>query len=150
MVRALTSIFCAALSTCAALVTSLATAAWCAEPNWVLLDENDDSRFYYDQGGAQNPTEGVVQVRTRVVYTESGKADALKILEASGKFKDLYETRYLHELNCEEQESRLLEVRHLDKQGVTLKTADLSSAAEWEGVPPFARMGVVLDKVCKR
>jgi hypothetical protein len=146
----MTIFFCATLLACAALVTSLATEAWCAEPNWVLLDENADSRFYYDQRGAQNPNEGVVQVRTRVIYTESGKADALKILEASGKFKNLYETRYLHELNCEEQESRLLEVRHLDKEGVTLKTADLSSVAEWEAIPPFARMGVVLEKACKR
>ena len=131
-----------------ALCALWATSAWCAGPDWVVLDENQDSRFYYDQSGAK-PGEGTVQVRTRVVYTEEGKADALKILEGGDKnFSALFESRYIHELNCKKEQSRLLEARHLDDQGVTLKSTDLASSTEWEEIPPYSRMGLVLEKVC--
>jgi hypothetical protein len=130
------------------LSATLATSGWCAGPDWVLLDENLDSRFYYDKGGAQKVTNGTVQVSTRVVYTDKGKADALKILEDGGKFEGLFESLYLHDLDCKKEQSRLLEVRHLDQEGVTIKSSDLASATEWEEIPPYARMGLVLEKVC--
>jgi hypothetical protein len=137
----------AALAT-AALVTTLATPVWCAGPEWVLLDENPDSRFYYDKSAALKPHEGIVRIKTRVVYTEEGKADALKILNASNKLSGLFESRYQHDLDCKKQESRLLEVSHLDEGGVTLKSTDLATSTEWEEIPPDARMGLVLEKVC--
>jgi len=148
MLRSLTLCFCGAVLACAALTAAPAATAWCAGPDWVLLDENKDSRFFYDRTGVTEPSGGVVQVNTRVVYTAEGKADALKILSATKNFNRLYETRYRHDLNCEKEESRLLEARHLDKDGVTLKSTDLASATEWEEIPPYARMGMVLEKVC--
>lgn len=147
MLRSLNLLFRGALLT-SALCALWATSAWCAGPDWVVLDENTDSRFYYDQSGAKAPDGGTVQVRTRVVYTDEGKADALKILEGSKKFTSLFESHYLHELNCGKEQSRLLEARHLDDKGVTLKLTDLASSTEWEEIPPYSRMGLVLEKVC--
>ena len=131
-----------------ATITTLVLSAWCAGPDWVLLDESRDSRFYYDQGGTSSPGKGMVQVSTRVVYTEEGKAEALKILATAKNFGKLFESRYLHDLDCRNQKSRLLKVTHLDKDGVTIKSTELASLTEWEEIPPDARMGQVAEKVC--
>ena len=148
MLRTLIIFFCAAVMAGSAMLASLATTAWCAGPDWVLLDENQDSRFYYDQSGAKAPREGIVQVRTRVVYTDAGKEAAQKILGGLEKIDSLFESRYLHDLDCRKEQSRLLEASHLDEEGVTLKSTDLASATEWEEIPPDARMELVLGKVC--
>jgi hypothetical protein len=146
--RTLALFICSALLASSALFVPLASPAWGAGPDWLLLDENQDSRFYYDQSGAKKPSEGVVQVRTRVVYTDEGKADALRILQGDKKLDNLFETRYLHELDCKKEQSRVREARHLDGEGVTLKLIDLSSVNEWEEIPPDARMALVQEKVC--
>ena len=124
--------------------------AFCAGPGWVLLEESNDSSFFYDENSTSNPKEGIVRVTTRVVYTELGKADALKILAAAKNMEKLHESRYTHDLNCAEEESRLLEAAHLDREGTTLRLTDLAQATEWEGIPPEARMALVAEKVCSR
>jgi hypothetical protein len=153
MLRSWVSFVCGILLASSALIAITAAPGRCAEPGeWVLLDENQDSRFYYDKSAsaATQPKEGIVRIRTRVVYTDEGKADAVKILEDAKKFGALFESRYLHELDCKKEKSRLLEVSHLDKNGVTLKTTDLASATEWEEIPPEVRMGLVMEKVCNQ
>ncbi|GFO70741.1 hypothetical protein GMLC_43200 [Geomonas limicola] len=122
-------------------------AAWAAAPDWVLLDENQDSRFYYDQSGPK-PHEGMTQVRTRVVYSDEGKADAVKILGNQKKYQALFESHYQHQVDCTEGRSRLLEATHLDEQGAVLNRSDLSGVTSWEQVPAGERMSLVLEKVC--
>ena len=146
--RSLTAIVCGAVFVSFAMIATLAPSGWCAGPDWVLLDENADSRFYYDKSGTKKPNEGIIRVRTRVVYTKEGKAEALKILSTSKKFDKLFESRYFHDLDCKKEKSRLLEATHLDKEGITLKTTDLASSTEWEDIPPDTRISLVTEKVC--
>jgi hypothetical protein len=131
-----------------AIGATLAPSAFCAGPEWVLLDENADSGFYFDKSGTSKQKDGIVRVKTRVVYTEAGRADAVKMMAADKRLTKLYESRYLHDLNCSEKESRLLEATHLDKEGVTLKSTDLSSSTEFEGIPPETRIESVYMRVC--
>jgi len=132
----------------AAWLTALVTATgWCANPDWVLLDENQDSRFYYDQSGPK-PHEGTVKVRTRVVYSEEGKSEAARILGGAKKYQSLFESRYQHEVDCKEGRARLLEASHLDQGGTVLNLSDLSAVTTWEQVPAGERLALVLDKVC--
>ena len=63
-------------------VLSMAGAAWCAGPEWKRLDQNEDSLFYYDSSGPKRQGDATFKVRTRVVYTDTGKADAVKIMAA--------------------------------------------------------------------
>ena len=146
--RKWTTYFCGALMAAVLIIPNLAAPARAAEPDWVLLDDNLDSHFYYDQGGAKKPVDGVVQVRTRVVYTPEGKADALKILGGPKIFEPLYESRYVHDLDCVKEQTKLLEASHLDKDGIILKSSNLAAVTQWEEIPPFARMGLVLEKAC--
>lgn len=140
---------CSFVFTLLAMHATVAPPAFCAAPGWVLLDENRDSSFYYDQSGTTAPKEGIVRVKTRVVYTTQGKADALKILATAKDLAKLRQSRYIHDLNCAERESRLLEATHLDKEGAVLKSTDLAPFTEWETVPPEARLALVADKVCR-
>lgn len=146
--RSLTVLACGFAFILLALSATLAPSAFCAGPEWVLVDESTDSSFFYDKNGTSKPKEGLVRVKTRVVYTEKGKAEALKMLGTVKNLEKLYESRYLHDLNCDERESRLLEASHLDKAGASLKSTDLSPLTEWEVIVPETRMSLVFIQVC--
>lgn len=130
--------------------TALAPAAFCAGPEWVELDDNMESTFFYDRNATTRPSEGVVRVVTKVVYSEEGKAEAIKVLAKNKGISKLEESQYLHDLNCGEKESRLLKATHLAKDGTVLKSTDLSAVTEWEAIPPEARMWYVLQDACVR
>ena len=141
-------------SACAVLLLLLmigaanAPSAFCASQKWVMLAENAESTFFYDKSGTTS-RDGMVQVKTRVVYTAEGKAEAIRMLPSLKHPKKLYESRYVYELNCAERKSRLLKVSHLDKKGLALKSTDLSAVTGWEPIPPEARMDLVLEEACE-
>lgn len=128
-------------------MATVAPSALCAGAEWVQLDDNEDSRFFYDKAGTTR-NQGVVRVETRVVYTEAGKADALSTLSKTKELARLHESRYEYDLNCGKRESRLLHVTHLDKEGNVLRESDLSPVTQWEPVPQGIRMTLVLDSAC--
>ena len=134
------------------LVLSAVTAlpVFAAENDWVLLDENQGSNFFLDKGATTVPKAGVLRVRTRVVYTAEGKAEALRTLASPKNLEGLYESRYVYDLDCGEKESRLLQVSHLDRGGKVLKATDLSKYTEWEPIPPEARMALVSIIACRK
>lgn len=147
--RSITTFLCSLAFMFVTFSATLAASAVAAGPEWVQLDENADSSFYYDKAGKSRPKEGIVRVETRVVYSEQGKADALKTLSTSKDLAKLHESRYLYELNCGERESRLLNAAHLAKGGKVLRSTDLSSFTEWETIPPEVRMILVLQEACQ-
>lgn len=128
----------------------LAASAFAATPDWFLLDENEDSSFFYDRSGGTALREGVIQVRTRVVYSDRGRKDALEVLKELPDSAPLHETLYSYEINCAEREGHLLAATHLDKRGGTLRSTDLSAVTQWENLPPDSRMGLVLGQACTR
>jgi hypothetical protein len=146
--RSLTILAGSFVFTLLAINATLAPSAFCAGPDWVLIDEGKDSSFFFDKSGTSKPEVGIVRVKTRVIYTEQGKADAQKILSTAKYLATLYESRYIHDLNCIERESHLLEATHLDKDGATLKSTKLGGVTEWEGIPPETPMSMVFEKVC--
>ena len=116
--------------------------------NWILIDQNNDSGFFYDRDSKSVPTVGVVRVTTRVIYTDQGKVEALKTLGTVQESEELYETRYIYDIDCEEREARLLASTHLDKSGGILKSTDLGIFTEWEYLLPQTRMALVAQEAC--
>lgn len=133
------------LTMCAA---TFAPSAFCAGPDWMELDDNMESTFFYDRKGTTKPKEGFVRVVTRVLYSEEGKAEALKVLSKYKGMDKLHESRYVHDLDCGEQESRLLSATHLSQDGTALRSTDLSSVTEPEAIPPETRMWYVMQEAC--
>jgi hypothetical protein len=115
---------------------------------WVQLDENKESSFSYDKSSVTRSKDDIVTVTTRVVYTEKGREAAIGILEATGPLTKLTETRYTHDIDCGENESRLLKVVHLDKAGTALKTTDLSRVTHWDEIPAGSRIDKVQEIIC--
>lgn len=129
---------------------SLPHAAICAEADWILLDENKESSFFYDKNGSTRVREGLVRVRTRVVYTELGKKEAIKVLKELPEPARLYESRYIHEIDCIEQEGQLLAATHFDKKGAILRSTDLAPVTVMEYLSPGTRMAVIANEACGR
>lgn len=130
--------------------TLLSGAAYCAPADWLLLDENRESSFFFDRNSVSPVREGVVRVRTRVVYSDQGRKEALKVLKGLPGDAPLYETLYSYEINCPEREGHLLASSHFDKEGAALKSSDLSAFTQWEYLPPDTRMGMLLPQACPR
>lgn len=124
--------------------------ALAADPDWVLVDENQDSAFFYDRNGTTPARDNMIQVRTRVVYTEQGKKEALKVLRGLPEPSRLYESRYMYRIDCAEAEGRLLSVTHFDKKGAILRSSDLGETTAPEYLPPGSRMAVVAEATCGR
>lgn len=119
-----------------------------ATPEWIVLDENRDSYFSYDKAGVTERRKGIRQITARVVYTPEGRADALTILQPAKEYERLSESRYVYDLDCKGRKSKLLGVTHLDADGATIKTFDISAVTEWEDVPPAARLELINELVC--
>jgi len=135
-------LFCAAQA-------GLAPPAFGVPKEWVLIDENDNSTFYYDQGATVSPKRGVLRVLARVIYTKRGKTEALKTLARAKGLEKLYQSNYLYDVDCDEMQSKLLEVTHQDKGGATLQTTNLTLFTEWEEVSPDTRLGLTADLACR-
>lgn len=148
MPKAITGVICGVLWALILLVAAGPGGAWGAEPEWVLVDENPESYFYYDKSGVSRPREGIVRVTTRVVYTPEGKADTLELLKPAKGYEQLFETRFLFDLDCKERKSHLLRVTHLDGAGAQLKAFELAEATDWEAIPTAARIELVAESEC--
>lgn len=133
-----------------ATVVAFPTSALCVDPDWALLDENQESGFFYDRNGTSRVREGMIRVRTRIIYTESGKKEALKVLKGLPEPARLFESRYMYEIDCAEKEGRLVAATHFDKNGSILKSTDLESVTFPEYLPPDTRMGIVANEACSR
>ena len=125
-------------------------AAYAATPDWFLIDENPESKFFYDRNGITQVREGVIRVRARVVYSEAGRKKALEVLKELPPSAPLYESLYSYEINCPEQEGHLLAAGHYDDKGSLLRSSDLSAGTRWEYLEPGARLAVVAGEACRR
>lgn len=119
-----------------------------AGPEWVLVDKNPVSSFSYDKSGITKPREGIIRVTTRVIYTEKGKAETLAVLKPATGYENLYESRFVFDIDCKGGKDKLLRVTHLDRAGAELKMFDLGDKTEWEDIPPDARISVVAETEC--
>jgi hypothetical protein len=131
-------------------LSALLTPHLAAAAEWALIDENDDSSFYYDKAAVAKHDAGKVRVTARAVYTKEGKADALKVLAHYKNMEKLSESRYSYDLDCVEQRSHLLDVKHLNERGEILKSTDLGGVTQWEEILPETRIAYVFDEVCPR
>lgn len=140
----------ACLASLFATSVTFVTPAFGADPDWIKIDENQESSFFYDRNGTTRTSDTVRQVRTRVVYTDQGKAEALKVLKELPEPAKLYETRYMYEVNCLEKEGHLLGSTHFDKGGAIMKSSDLAAFTQWEYLAPGTRMALVTNQACSQ
>jgi hypothetical protein len=149
--KSLLQVACIAILGLVMLSTANSGAAYGAEPDWVLVDDNTNhSAFYYDKAGINKLGKGIFRVTARVVYAPQGKAEALDLLKHAKGFETLAESRYVYNMDCKQSKSQLLNVTHLDSSNAQIKFSDLSGVTEWEDIPPAARLELITDEVCAK
>ena len=119
-----------------------------ARPDWFMVDQNYESAFFYDRAGVVRGEKGVMQVTTRILYTDLGKAETQKV-ESLKQLENLFETRFITEVSCGEHKSRLQRVTHLDDGGKPIKVFDLAGKTDWEEIPPGSRLDKVAETECR-
>lgn len=115
---------------------------------WIKLDENPETYFYFDKGEVAKLPGDIVRITARVVYTAKGKEDALTVLEPAKLFENLAESRYIYNLDCNLRKSKLQSVTHLSDDGSMIKTVDLSTVTEWEEITPNERLELIRASAC--
>ncbi|WP_298432686.1 surface-adhesin E family protein [Geobacter sp.] len=131
-------------------VASFNAAATAAGDPWVLLDEDPMlSNYFYDRTSVKKGDDDLVTVRTKAVYTEEGKSDALDTIGHPKGFEDLSSTVFLYDINCSGDMSRLEKVTHFDSKGGTIKSYDLAGKTGWEPIEADTRMSLLRDAVCR-
>ncbi len=123
--------------------------SWGAEADWEFVDANPaHSDFYYDKSSISRGPDGIISVWTKVVYTDEGKADTLKILKNAKAYEKLALTQFLYDIDCKGAKSRLKQIVHYDDKGNRIKEFNLAEKTEWEEIPPYSRLESVTDEIC--
>ncbi|AJE04921.1 hypothetical protein GPICK_12470 [Geobacter pickeringii] len=131
------------------LICFSAGAASAAEGAWVLVDEDPMlSNYYYDETSVAEVDGDLVAVRTKAVYTEDGRDDALDTIGHPRGFEDLSSTAFLYIIDCPGNMSRLEKITHYDSKGRAIKSYDLSGRTDWEPIDSETRMSLLHDAVC--
>jgi hypothetical protein len=116
--------------------------------NWALVDQEEgQSDFYYDKG-AVTRTDGLLNIRAKVVYGPEGKAEALELLGNAKLYGSLAATQYRYDINCATGQSRLAGVSHRDGADKVLREFDLTGKTSWEEIPVGSRLEMVSEAEC--
>lgn len=130
-------------------IMAVATSSLAAESSWEIIDDNPAASTYsYDPASVAETEEGLVTVRTRVVYTDEGKADALDTIGNPVDFKDLTSTDFLYTINCPDGMSRLEKVIHRNGNGEIIKEYSLAGKTPWTEIEGETRMSLLREAVC--
>jgi hypothetical protein len=121
-----------------------------AEPQWIQVDENASSTFYYDKANIDKLGKGIFRVTARVVYTPEGREETLDVLKHAKEYETLVESRFVYDLDCRQSKSLLKRVSHHDKESKTLKSFDLTGVTAWEEIRPAERLELITDEECAK
>ena len=113
--------------------------------DWKPYAADNNGFSYYDSGSITRPSETIVRVWTKYVFTEGGRAGMVAKLGA--KYRDVDRGLYYSELNCADKTFRLLSTTIYSKEGAVIFSD--SSVKEWKPIPPDSRGEVLYDMVCK-
>jgi hypothetical protein len=113
--------------------------------DWKLYSNNENFIGYYDAQSITSPSQNIVRVWTRLVYTEKG------VLGMVGKFGKGYENlnylKNLNEINCLEKKFRILSVFYCYNKESVINSIRFPS--EWVFVVPESIMENLYKEVCK-
>jgi hypothetical protein len=123
--------------------------------NWVYFSEPDDrtSKEYYDADNITVTPDNTVRVRSRRVYSDSGRAMMLMERQKAGMppggYENLDALLALNELSCRRKEYRIISVETYERGGRLLDSVTFEDR-KWKPVPPETSIGTLFKQVCNR
>jgi hypothetical protein len=115
--------------------------------DWKYYGESNDGKLFYNAESVTRPSEDIVRVWKKLVYSEKGKIDTA---DKFGKkeFEKLSETLILDEFHCGHNEHRLLSLSFNSKDGKVLYSANNSSGV-WGFMFPGDKNEALYKILCK-
>jgi hypothetical protein len=118
--------------------------AWGAD--WKAYAGTDDGIFYYDAENVIHPSNNIIRVWHKVVFSEKGIQGAVRTF---GKdYENLDYSISLREINCVEKKVRSLSVTYFSKGGAVLDSAG-DYGADWHSIDPMAIIEGLYQRVCQ-
>jgi hypothetical protein len=113
--------------------------------DWKPYDHSRNYWGYYDAQSITRPSENVVRVWVKHVYTEEG------VMDMVGSFGKIYEnlsySLILNEINCVEKKYRILSAYAKDNKGKVIHSSN--DPTSWDFLPPDSMGDRLSKEVCK-
>lgn len=97
--------------------------AWAED--WRLYAKTDLYECFYNAEDMTRSSQGIMEVRTKLVYTERGINEM--VIKCGKHYKDLSYSLELWEINCAEKKHRLLSITAYSVEGNILYTDQAAS-----------------------
>jgi hypothetical protein len=107
--------------------------------------DDEFSFWYYDSKSITHPSENIVRVWTRRIYTENGRTDLVSNMGA--RYRDTGYTDIYMELNCAKKMSHPLSVIFYSKEGDIINSS--SYVWKWNFIPPKSVNARLYQEICK-
>jgi hypothetical protein len=110
---------------------------------WYADDEF--SFWYYDSKSITHPSENIVRVWTKRIYTEKGRTDLASTMGA--RYRDTSYAEGYMELNCPDKMAHALSVIFYSKEGDIINSS--SYVWKWNFIPPKSVNDRLYQEICK-
>ena len=126
-------------------IFSLYSMLWAADWKNVVKDRAGN-QWLYDLTGITHPSEGIVRVWAKTIFSEKGKESLIKV--RGRRFQDLSHCRTLRKYNCGEKKAITLAEIDYSKEGKVLDM-DTFLTSDWSDVIPGTFEELMLKATCK-
>ena len=114
--------------------------------DWKFFKKTEDAKFYYDKKDVTHPSQKIVKVWIRQVYTKKGKIDMMNLV--GPRYQNLSYSINSLEFDCGAKLVRFLSMTYYIKNGDVL---DLERPPDqWERIPPNSMFDALYKKLCKQ
>jgi len=115
--------------------------------DWKLFAETDSYECFYDAGDVTLSSSNIVDVWTKLEYTEKGIKG---IVKKFGKhYADLCYSLELWEFNCGEKKERILSITEYSAEGKILYASSAEGHPAWKMIPRQSVDESLYKAVCK-
>jgi len=117
--------------------------------DWKLCTKNVQGACFYNAKSVIRLSKDIVQVRTKVVYTDIGVEEV--IVRTGMEFENLHHNLHneeaLYEINCKDKIFRTLSLTWYSMDGKVIQFADVPDA-KWKFIPPDTALDSLWKIVC--
>ncbi len=120
--------------------------------DWKLYAESDFANYYYDAEDIIRPSENIVRVWSRTLYTEKGvnqwKAKKFGKVVQKFRYENLSNSTNLWEINCAKKMHHILSSTFYSKDGSVIESYNFDRA-NWISIRPDSPGESLYKTVCK-
>jgi hypothetical protein len=114
--------------------------------DWQLYATTRTGHGSYDAEGMTRQSNGIVQVWTKLMFSDEGKKDYVAGLGET--FKDVTYTICFEELDCDGKRNRVLQITAYSKEGKVVSTSSYDRNP-WKYIAPETVNQALFNAVCK-